>query len=131
MGKLPEVGVEGLLPVVSVPSAFDKTPLQNPYLPKETCDSAAARYVRICHATGVLPTPAVLTMTEARKIYSHSRNLVDDDLCAIASMIRSLDYLHEVDLSGHALLSNRALMPFLQKLFGRPAAGFLKKLDLK
>mmetsp|Transcript_46340 Transcript_46340/g.86923 ORF Transcript_46340/g.86923 Transcript_46340/m.86923 type:complete len:1675 (+) Transcript_46340:183-5207(+) len=127
---------EKLPPVTRLPTAYDRTPMHAPSRVagapttelEADADLATMRYIRVCRAAGVVPTPSVLTMALTHKITGEE--LTDDDLCAFATMVRSLDHLESVDIAGNALLSERALVPFLRKLFGRPASSTLTSLSL-
>lgn len=130
---------EKLAPVVSLPKAFDRSPVHatnrnagaSSTQLEADADLATMRYIRVCKAASVVPTPSVLTMAQTHKISGDGEGLVDDDLCAFATMVRSLDHVESVDLTGNALLSDRALVTFLRKLFGRPASSSLTWLSLE
>ncbi|CAE7232805.1 argH2 [Symbiodinium necroappetens] len=98
--------------------------------PEAEEDSATMHYIRVCNATGVVPTAAVLDMVRSHAISSGSEFLLDDELLAMSTMIRYLDRIKEVGLAGSTQLSDAVLNTFLQKLFGRPAMDSLEKLDL-
>ncbi|CAE7433994.1 ddaF [Symbiodinium natans] len=98
--------------------------------PEAEEDSATMHYIRVCNATGVVPTAAVLDMVRSHAISSGSEFLLDDELLAMSTMIRHLDRIKEVCLAGSTQLSDTVLYTFLQKLFGRPAMDSLEKLDL-
>eukprot|EP00913_Durusdinium_trenchii_P008423 g7911.t1 len=98
--------------------------------PEAEKDSATMRYIRVCNATGVVPTAAVLEMVRQSAIYSGGELLLDDELLAMSSLIGHLSSIREVVLAGSTKLSDSALQSFLQQLFGRPAMDSLEKLDL-
>lgn len=98
---------------------------------EKTNNLALMRYIRVCRMTGVVPKPNVLSMASAYKINSAGSMLVDSDLCAMASMIRELDFLDEVDLTSNSLLSDDTLVKFLKKLYGMPACDTLQSLSLR
>jgi len=98
--------------------------------PQADADSATMRYIRACQASGVIPTSSVLEMVHSKTISGGSSMLLDDDLMSFAAMVRNVDSLRDVDLSGSSKLSDHALQVFLKKLFGKPAHDTLRRLDL-
>jgi len=125
--------LQTLPPMYDKARPLDHNPWQSPARignAKSRAAVAATRYIHVCNAAGVVPSPVALGMARLNRIEGHAESFTDDDLRALAAMVRSLESLQSVDLSGNSLLSERALVVFLRKLFGRPVAGSLTFLNL-
>eukprot|EP00930_Biecheleria_cincta_P015427 TRINITY_DN12882_c0_g1_i1.p1 TRINITY_DN12882_c0_g1~~TRINITY_DN12882_c0_g1_i1.p1 ORF type:complete len:1373 (+),score=239.44 TRINITY_DN12882_c0_g1_i1:206-4324(+) len=89
------------------------------------------RYMMACAEKGILPTPQVSFSGNSLKLNAQNGAMDDSDLFAVTVSLRGLKEVSEIDLSGNTLISDKALMPFLSKLFGKPASGSLQALSLR
>jgi len=89
------------------------------------------RYLRACDKFGVLPLSLPFVTGESKSLHVGGHSLSDGDIRAISHAIKSMSAIVEVDLEGSALLSDESMVPFIDKLHGRPAAATLQVLSLK
>lgn len=94
-------------------------------------ESPTKRYLRVCQCNGIVPTPMPFVTGHSLKLSAASKALVDADLLAVTSMISNMTRIEEVDLSGNGLITEKAMVPFLQSLMRNPAIQSLEKLVLK
>lgn len=94
-------------------------------------DHGTNTYLEACARCWIVPTPLAFVTGHSWKLQAAGHDLTDSDLRAVAAMIKEVSRIEELDLTDHALLTEKALVPFLKHLFGYPAAGTLEKLILK
>jgi len=92
-------------------------------------DTPMARYLKACTRIGILPLPMDFVTGYSLKLHAGEQGLTDADLKAVAAMVRSMDRIDEVDLHNNTKLTD-SLVPFLTKLFGKPAGPSLLRLSL-
>lgn len=89
------------------------------------------RYLQVCQRCNVLPKPFDFVTGNSVSLVAIDQALSDQDLLAVAAMVRSTSMLEEVDLAENALLTDKSMVPFLQKLFKEPASSSLRRLCLR
>eukprot|EP00929_Paragymnodinium_shiwhaense_P099930 TRINITY_DN61865_c0_g1_i1.p1 TRINITY_DN61865_c0_g1~~TRINITY_DN61865_c0_g1_i1.p1 ORF type:complete len:1521 (-),score=283.51 TRINITY_DN61865_c0_g1_i1:202-4764(-) len=119
------LGMQGWHSTVRAKAAQGATEMSEPD------DSAMRRYVRLCHAVGVVPTPHVYDMIKDGSVKGLGGNMRDDDLRAVVVVLKQFDCIDSVDLSGSGMLTDESLVPLLEKLRGKPAADTLRRLSLR
>merc|ERR1719174_2253874 len=93
-------------------------------------DGPTDRYVEACQRCDIVPTPLPFVTGHSHQLLARGRNLTDNDLRAIAAMTPAARQLEEIDLGGNSLLTEKAIVPFLERLFDTPAASTLRSLCL-
>eukprot|EP00746_Dinoflagellata_sp_MGD_P120634 gnl/MRDRNA2_/MRDRNA2_56090_c0_seq1.p1 gnl/MRDRNA2_/MRDRNA2_56090_c0~~gnl/MRDRNA2_/MRDRNA2_56090_c0_seq1.p1 ORF type:complete len:1290 (-),score=167.75 gnl/MRDRNA2_/MRDRNA2_56090_c0_seq1:153-3836(-) len=97
----------------------------------EKRDSAQDRYLKVCLRTGILPIVVPFVTGHSTALNVTARDLVDDDLKALATVVRrGHERIDGVNLANNALLTDTSLVPFLLKLVGPPASETLVQLSL-
>ncbi|CAE8689480.1 unnamed protein product, partial [Polarella glacialis] len=97
--------------------------------PSKEKSTSMSRYMTACQHSGILPTPLEF-LTGSSLLNAENYALVDSDLLAVAAMLR-MSEVHEVDLTGNTLLTDKAFVPFLAKLHRKPASVTLQRLSLR
>jgi len=88
------------------------------------------KYIGICQRTGTIPMTIPFVTGHSLKFKAAGKALVDPDLVPVIAMAKELERLEEVDLSGNALLTSKALVPLLQVITTFPQPQLLAKLNL-
>jgi len=88
-------------------------------------------YLEACQRCWTIPTPLPFVTGSSFRLQAAGRNMMDSDLRAVAPLLQEVDSVQEVDLTGNNNLTEKALVPFLERLFGDPAASSLQRLCLK
>jgi len=93
--------------------------------------SPTQRYLQVCRGCLIVPTPIPFVTGHSLRLNAAGRDLIDAELRAVAVMLRDVDSIEEVDLSGNLMLTDKALVPFMRRLHGEPARSTMTKLSLK
>jgi Ca2+-binding EF-hand superfamily protein len=91
---------------------------------------ATNSYLEACQRCWIVPTPLPFVTGHSWKLKAAGRDMLDGDLKAVAPMLQDVSSVEEIDLNGNVLLTEKALVPFLERLFGDPAASTLHSLNL-
>lgn len=91
----------------------------------------ARKYVLECETNGIMPTPMPFITGHSLNFALWDKVLVDNDLMAATVALPTMAQIEEADLEGNRVLTDKSLVPFLQKLATHPAIWSLKKLSLK
>lgn len=97
---------------------------------KKKAQTNMSRYMTACQVVGVLPTPLTFLVGTSWKLNAANLILADKDVLAVAAIIRGMPEVDEVDLAGNGRLTDKALVPLLQKMYGEPAAPKMQRLNL-
>eukprot|EP00931_Biecheleriopsis_adriatica_P100531 TRINITY_DN7581_c0_g1_i2.p1 TRINITY_DN7581_c0_g1~~TRINITY_DN7581_c0_g1_i2.p1 ORF type:complete len:1698 (-),score=359.25 TRINITY_DN7581_c0_g1_i2:105-5198(-) len=87
-------------------------------------------YHRACSAQYAVPNLIPFCTGDSQKLIATGQSLRDDDLMALITMFESTQKLEEVDLSGNVLLTDRSLVPFMERLQGQWVDGNLTRFSL-
>merc|ERR1719271_249737 len=88
-------------------------------------------YLEACQRCWIVPTPLPFVTGHSWSLKAADRNIMDNDLRAVAVMLQEVEDIEEIDLGGNSLLTEKAIVPFLERLFGEPATTSLHKLVLR
>lgn len=88
-------------------------------------------YLEACQRCWIVPTPLPFVTGHSWRLQARGKNMMDNDLRAVAPMLQDVSSIEEIDLSGNGLLTEKALVPFLERLFGEPATSTLQRLALQ
>jgi len=94
-------------------------------------ESPMKRYARFCHENQCLPSPNPFVVGHTFKILAGNQSLQNRDLDAITVVAKRMPRIEEVNLEGCALLSEDALLPFMQMLVNDAPLSALLKFNLK
>ena len=89
------------------------------------------RYMTACERGGILPSPLDFTTGLSTRLNAVNWALADCDLIPVAAMFRTVPQVLEVDLSGNTLLTDKSVVPLLQKMMRNPACSTLSCLRLR
>eukprot|EP00930_Biecheleria_cincta_P011234 TRINITY_DN11386_c0_g2_i1.p1 TRINITY_DN11386_c0_g2~~TRINITY_DN11386_c0_g2_i1.p1 ORF type:complete len:1636 (-),score=323.46 TRINITY_DN11386_c0_g2_i1:170-5077(-) len=93
--------------------------------------SATQSYLRACDGHFVLPSLLPFCTGHSSRLQASGQAMTDDDLLMVSEMFRTLAKVEEVDLENNGGLSDRSLVPLLNKLKMPCADRNLKSLSLK
>jgi len=88
------------------------------------------RYLQECETRKKIPTPLPFITGHSNKFSAEGRDLVDNELLAMASMLQEMNCVEEVNLHDNSLLTDRSLTPFLRQLGDEPIVTTLQRLNL-
>jgi len=88
------------------------------------------RYLQECDTIQCVPIPLAFVTGHSKKFEANGRDLVDQELVAMAGMLNDAAVIEVTDLSSNSLLSDAGLVPFLQQLSRGPAVQTLQQLLL-
>lgn len=94
-------------------------------------DVSAQRYLRSCEKQKTMPALLPLIAGNSPRLNAASLGLMDRDLLAFASVVRNMAGLEEINLENNRLLTEKGMVPFIQKLFGEPTTSSLRSFVLK
>jgi len=108
----------------SVPQLFHQLPA--------SCDeSKLKQYLLKCEMRGIRPNPLPFVTGHSFKFAAWDKILCDSDLeTATVTLQLMIEGVEEVDLQGNGLLTCKALVPFIRRLFGYPASETLQRFCL-
>eukprot|EP00439_Symbiodinium_sp_Y106_P028770 s6320_g3.t1 len=98
---------------------------------KKGSESAMTRYMTTCERGGILPSPLDFITGLSPSLNAVNWALADCDLIPVAAMFRTVPQVLEVDLSGNTLLTDKSVVPLLQKMMRNPACKTLASLRLR
>ncbi|CAK9004364.1 unnamed protein product [Durusdinium trenchii] len=98
---------------------------------KQKAVEPMARYMTACEQGSILPTPLDFITSGSTKLDAANWALADSDMIPVATMFRAVPEVHEVDLSANTLLTDKSLVPLLQKMRRNPACSTLTRLSLR
>lgn len=98
---------------------------------KKGSESAMTRYMTTCERGGILPSPLDFITGLSPRLNAVNWALADCDLIPVAAMFRTVPQVLEVDLSGNTLLTDKSVVPLLQKMMRNPACKTLSSLRLR
>lgn len=87
-------------------------------------------YLKECYSKCILPMPLSFVVGNTTKLNAAGKDLTDRELFAIAEMLKEKISVEEVDLSSNTLLTDEALVPFLERLQETPMTMTLRRLSL-
>mmetsp|Transcript_69167 Transcript_69167/g.174686 ORF Transcript_69167/g.174686 Transcript_69167/m.174686 type:complete len:1404 (-) Transcript_69167:67-4278(-) len=88
------------------------------------------RYLQECDKQGKIPTPMHVVTGHSKVLSAAGRNFVDQELNALAVMLKDMACVEEINLSENALLTDAGLSRFLQLVNQDAILDSLQKLDL-
>jgi len=88
------------------------------------------RYLQECDTRKNPPRPLPIVIGDDPTICAAGKDLVDNELQAIAAMVQEMPRLKLVDLTNNALLTDRGLVPLLKQLLRDPVKATLQQLVL-
>mmetsp|Transcript_16862 Transcript_16862/g.31366 ORF Transcript_16862/g.31366 Transcript_16862/m.31366 type:complete len:1427 (-) Transcript_16862:243-4523(-) len=94
-------------------------------------ESPTKRYLAVCQYNGLVPQSMPFVTGHSLKLNGGSKALVDTDLLAVAAMIPNMSRIEEVDLTGNGMLSEKAMVPFMQHLLRNPALQSMERFSIK
>lgn len=95
-----------------------------------TAFESTDKYLEACQRCAVVPMPLPFVTGHSFSLSARGRDMKDADLRAVTVMIRDSLSLGEVDLCANTKLTEKALVPFIHRLFGEPARSTLQRLCL-
>lgn len=101
------------------------------YLDQTEDDLPTEKYLEACQRCWVVPMPIPFVTGHSWKLKTSGRDIRDRDLLAMAVMLKDVKCIEEIDLGGNVLLTERALVPFLKRLFHGAAVSTLQRLILR
>lgn len=107
------------------------TEVWKPAPPAQKSAGPTNRYMTACERGGILPTPLDFITGGSTTLDAANWALADCDIIPVATMFRSVPEVKEVDLSQNTLLTDRSLVPLLQKMKRNPACASLSRLSLR
>lgn len=118
-----------------LPPLYRKVKSLEPWCDPKTSPSrtdaavAIRRYLKQCTEHRRVPLLLPFVTGHSLRFCSHGKSCTDADLQAVTNMVPTLTRIDEVDLP-KSQLTDRALLPFLEKLRGNPVARSMLKLNL-
>lgn len=97
----------------------------------ELSSLATRRYVQACQKNFVLPSLMPFCTGHSLKLIAANQNLRDEDLHAVTEMLGASKRLEEVDLDGNVTLTDKSLVPFLDRLQGNWVDSHLRRLSMR
>jgi hypothetical protein len=88
------------------------------------------RYLQECDDKLRVPIPLAFNTGHDKNFEAAGRDLVDQELMAISSMLDDTNLLEVADLTFNSLLTDNGLVPFLQQLSRKPLVQTLQQLLL-
>lgn len=107
------------------------TEVWKPAPPAQKSAGPTSRYMTACERGGILPTPLDFITGGSSTLDAANWALADCDIIPVATMFRSVPEVKEVDLSQNTLLTDKSLVPLLQKMKRNPACATLTRLSLR
>lgn len=97
----------------------------------ELSSLATQRYVRACQKNFVLPSLMPFCTGHSLRLSAANQNLHDEDLSAVTEMLGASKRLEEVDLDGNVKLTDKSLVPFLDRLQGSWVDSHIRRLSMR
>jgi len=109
-------------------STFHETWKAEPKAKQKKDGARMTRYMAACERGGILPTPLDFTTGLSPCLSAPNWALADSDLIPVAAMFRTASRVDEVDLTGNTLLTDKSVVPLLQKMMRNTACQTLWRL---
>lgn len=91
---------------------------------------ATDKYLEACQRCWIVPMPLPFVTGHSFRLSAKGRDMTDADLRAVTVMIHDSFSLAECDLGANAKLTDKALVPFIHRLFGEPGSTTLQRFVL-
>ncbi|CAJ1409660.1 unnamed protein product [Effrenium voratum] len=98
---------------------------------KQKSGGSMSRYMTACERGNILPKPLDFIASGSASLNAANWGLADSDLIPVVTMFRSASFVQEVDLSANTLLTDKSLVPLLQKMMRNAACQGMARLKLR
>jgi len=93
-------------------------------------ETSTDKYLEACQRCWIVPMPLPFITGHSFRLSAKGRDMKDADLRAVTVMIHDSFSFAECDLCGNSKLTEKALVPFIHRLFGEPCTSTLQRLAL-